>query len=355
MTIKLLIGILLFFVPVGYAETIADIPGVDHVPAFRKSDLSVSTGITRIDVATLHPKNNRRIFTSSGGGFVRLTDLCSGRNLWEFKRPGLPTFVPLMVVSPAGRYVFTVDVLSRGFLLDGVTGQLIRELDLQEDNYYQLPHHAVFSADERFVFVAMDRYVRKVDLSTGKIVRDYGRDRRGSLDSAAIAILPDGRPFLLSLYGETATWEVENPMQPQIVIPNSGRDFDTCLLDPRLFGGRFIPGAEFSFTHRFYLVDVNTGRPAQRFTGHVWSINDMELTADLRLTFSVGRDATLRIWETRTGRELAAYATTNAGNDPQASGSLALDPAGQFVVAGMEDGTLVIYESGDEEPTGLCR
>ncbi|HEX4896563.1 MAG TPA: hypothetical protein VFV11_09570, partial [Solimonas sp.] len=119
-----------------------------------------------------------------------------------------------------------------------------------------------------------------------------------------------------------------------------------------------IEGAGFSANGRQVLIrgkdlqaqlwDRESGQPLQSFRGHEWKIADFDLASDGRLA-TASWDASLRVWEPASGRELARLYLPDDG----AFFRVRFSADGQRLLAGEEHNSAKIWDLRDGRVTSL--
>jgi WD40 repeat protein len=96
------------------------------------------------------------------------------------------------------------------------------------------------------------------------------------------------------------------------------------------------------------ISDFITGALIHRLEGHRWYVGEVTFSSDSqgRLLASAGSDGTVRIWDTTTGREIAASPLAHEG----VVDGMAFSPDSQFLASGGSDGIVRIWDTATWKP-----
>lgn len=335
-----------------HAEQIYDAaPAVTKIPEFRlaKSFFISNRGISSVKQV---PSSPRHYFVSSGDSAVRLFDICTGEVAWEYFRPGPDTYQPFLVVSSTGRYVATNDPLNRVFVIDGTTGKEVQAIRFREDDYTNLPGSAYFSRDDRYIYIGHNEVISQMDLVSGTKVRDY-RNAAASHQGAGLTVLENGDiSFLSPQSWSLLKWTTDGTEKPyaMIELKENFHIFDSLDLQ----AGRFFAANAFDGQGTVF-VDATTGERLQTLRLPRAYIGEVLVSADQSISYVAGYDHTITLFETRTGRELSSFLLVDPDGEPASARAIALNADANFLVAGLENGYLNIYDVGDRYKTNMCR
>jgi WD40 repeat protein/serine/threonine protein kinase len=232
-----------------------------------------------------------------------------------------------------------------------------------------------FSDDGRTLAVAcQDRSIYLIDTRTLEV-----RYLRGHADQVmALALAPGGRRMASGSYnGAVKLWDIERRTARSLeghgsrvwgmafapdggLLASSGYDGLVKLRDTRTWatvrtlrhnaaqtsalafsadGARLAAGCD---KNRVCIWDTKSGERKQTLAGHAAPV--MALAASPTLLASGGLDATVRIWDLATGRAVRVL-----GGLPAGVHTLSFSPArggtGRHLVAGLLDGTVVLWET----------
>src|SRR5207244_813995 len=113
----------------------------------------------------------------------------------------------------------------------------------------------------------------------------------------SIDVSKDGRLALFGTDDAAQLWDLN--LGKQINSFSSGAPL---ALSP---DGRFVLMGDQSNSAQ--LLDTVTGKEAQRFEGHSWSISAAAFSADGSLLATASGDQTARLWNVRTGAEIRRF------------------------------------------------
>jgi WD40 repeat protein len=237
---------------------------------------------------------------------IRVWDAASGKEgrPWKMKSP----YVYSMALSPDGKIVATGMDGGTIQLRDAATGRELRQLKCPDRGYVW---GIAFSPDSRALATGgNDGKVRLLDVASGKVMRELTADPRGV---SAVAFSPDGTTLAASI---------------------GGKQGDVGLWD------------------------VATGKLRHRLVGQMETISALSFSPDGRLlatvteTHSQNLERALRLWDTRTGKELVHLTLGQADGIHSPGGrSVAFSPDGKTLATAGSDQTASLWETA----TGALR
>ena len=307
--------------------------------------------------------DGRRLATASRDNTVKIWDLDNGRELLTYRWHQLAAFdptnvfkVPNVAFSPDGKTVAS----SGGKVIhiwDAATGKPTMLL---------LGHAAsarglAFTPDGKtLISGGDDRRVIVWDIVTGKAKFAYpDQSNRVEAVSVSAGKAAGLRVAAVNASGELLIYPLADGVKPQLLgvsvaearpgaadgapafavafVGETGNVL-TCGGDARV---RLTTGPEVG------AAVPGVGTAARLFSGHAGQVNALAVTPDGTRFVSGGADRTARVWETATGKVLAAFATAAppiAGEAREAGVSaVAIAPDGTFAVTGTVGGQLQFW------------
>lgn len=299
------------------------------------------------DVAHLPSKDGRSVAVAGYDGTVRIWNVDTARE----SRPRLDlgdASLKSIAAAPDGETIAVGDHSGNVYLSDVATGKVRRKLALGTGNVYDL----AFSHDGTRLYVGMAHYPNKgsgavlvYDAASGKRLRELeGADNYGQI----VAPLPDGVHVVAG--GQVRRGGVWNSRTGKLLtpfrdLPNTplaaaaspdgtlaAIGFDVARIRDNRWDDPDAPG--------IWLCDVKTGRVVRKLRGHTGNVNALAFTADGRFLISGSGghhkrqefvpawDNTLRVWNVKTGAEVARVPVETEWG----VWSLALLPDGRHVV-----------------------
>lgn len=270
----------------------------------KRWDLATGQELPVIEDAGRHSRvalsRDGRLLASSGGrdGMVYLTDASTGRRLHALA--GHRGYVGVLTFSPDGKLLASggQDQLTR--LWDTASGRLVRTLgEPKEQAKNEVPtiNSLAFAPDGTSLLTVrtFEGKARLWEVATGNALAEIPQPR-----AARVAYAPDGRTVAVgaSYHLTVSLWDLTTDRQLQsIAAATNSLEFSP--------DSNLLATCEHSGTVRLW--NTRTGREARNWQcdqGVVWSVAFTPGGLEL---LSGGADGTLRLWDAATGKELARW------------------------------------------------
>jgi WD40 repeat protein/tRNA A-37 threonylcarbamoyl transferase component Bud32 len=265
-------------------------------------------------------------------------------------RPNQDYLLSNLAISPDGKLLASGAADKTVKVWDAATGQEIHTLRGHEAEVYGV----AFSPDGRFLASASGEQngrptkpseVRVWDLQTGK-ARTFPGPR---LLSVCVAFSPDGSRLAAcgGYYhagpGEIKVWETATGKELydlrghpgcvlQVAFSPDGKWLVSGSMPQGSINQRRIGGA-------IVVWDLETGKAVRNLRGHTGSVTSVTFSPDGNRLASSSQDATVRLWDARTGQELRIIET------PDEVLKVIFKPDGKHLVSVGEDATVRIWDT----------
>ena len=312
--------------------------------------------------------------TGNEYGTVRFYDVSTGRVIWasgrgdnkvffvRFSPDGSHLAVSTKKVSQIwnvnkGKMIRTIDTRSCVSTDFSPNGRLIAVADGQTATLYDIDsgkrilnfighsgaiRSVAFSSHGSYLVTASeDKTARVWEVATGRLLRSL-TGHSGAVTSAKFS--PDGRYIATgSSDWHSKLWDIKTGRELAEYINFFG---DVYSLDFGPRGVYVITGGRSGIA----LLDVKTWSVLRTFTGHAHSfgVSSIRFSANGRYVLTGSGDATARLWDLSTGKEVRTFRGHSDGVS-----AVDFSPCGRFVVTGSWDGTAKLWNvgSGNESAT----
>ncbi|MGW2047871.1 WD40 domain-containing protein [Streptomyces sp. NPDC001858] len=272
---------------------------------------------------------------AAGGndGVVRLWHCASGRRLRELA--GQSDRLISAVFSPGGPLLATASSDGDMYLWNAETGEYQRELDVETDHVWA----EAFSPDGELLATANDDdtvclWYRATGAHVVTIGEHFGRVR-------SVAFRPDGAVLATGCDDrKVRLWDLAERRITAVLDGHTDRVYAVTFAPD----GSWLASA--SWDGR--AVIWRDGVAAHRLTGHTGKLWTAAAHPSRPLLATAGDDRKVRLWDTRTGRELAAL-TGHTGRVL----AVAFSPDGSTLASGGEDGTVRLWQLPADGPAAL--
>ena len=284
-------------------------------------------GHTSATYAVAFTPDGRQVMSGNGDNTIKLWDAVTGQELRTLK--GHTRGVLGLDVSPDGTRIASGSYDSTVKLWDADSGEVIRTMNGHSD----WVNVVAFSPDgNRIASASKDKTVKLWNAATGEALFTITGH---SQPVTGIAFSPHGRQLASSSErdGSTRIWDARTGEQTAIV--REGRYSSTGVaFSPD--GSRLVTISYGMFT----LWNAETWQPViEAFDTHNQEVRCVAFSRDGSRFATSGNDPTIKIWDSRTGRQVASF----CGHASEVV-SVAFSPDGTRLVSGSYDGTVKIWD-----------
>jgi WD40 repeat protein len=271
--------------------------------------------------ATVFAADGKTLAVREGINVIQLHDPVSGKRLQRFEIPKV-IFAGL-ALSADGKILAGSDHQGVVHVWNVATGKQLRQLKVPGESFFGL----VFSPDAALLAGVNSTGARLWDVASGKKLRKYEEEERGSNGFTAIAFSPNGKRLVTASGQAIHLWEVDSE-EELIKIP---LETPALALAFAPDGKTLASGGE---DNRVRLWDLARGKELRQFSGHHSSILALAFAPDGKTLASGSVNGQIRLWATATGKELAPV------KSPGKVTSISFLPGGQAVALGSSLGNI---------------
>lgn len=264
-------------------------------------------------------------------------------NIWDYKKGRMVKtyFAVISSISPDGQYIALNNP-------DNTTVKVVNVLT-EETKTINVSHFikatAISSSGKFLATLGMEKdstHTLKIwDIWSGKLVRRIPISyNQLSIVQPQIAFSPDNRYLILSIVSETSVFDTLK-WQKIALFSHQGEGFrefrfldnryilarglKTHLFDLDTLSDTLLDYYAIGFTsdmsvyfmekrdNSFELFDAKTKGKIMSFKGHIGPVNFAKISADKRYVLSGSYDGTVRLWDTKTGKEIGQFVGFTGG------------------------------------------
>ena len=127
-------------------------------------------------------------------------------------------------------------------------------------------------------------------------------------------------------------WDLKNGKQINLFSDHKGEVTALAILPD---GKEFVAAA--NDVGEIKQVEMATGKVSQRFDGHTKGVTSVAVSPDGKRLVSSNKDATVRLWDLKTGKEISKLA------EHKMSVTQAVFLNNERVVSSSEDGAMIVW------------
>jgi WD40 repeat protein len=217
---------------------------------------------------------------------VRVWDVASERELYQLDGEGE------VAISPDGRRIAYAGTDRKGWVWEIDRTKEPQPLAWKGKFVGSLQ----FSPDSRTLAVSGDGKIVLFDVATGKQLSEFKSDTY-----RVLAFSPDGKTLAFGKYMAVGLISLPEGTVGELTVIQPGRHQSMVSSVAFSPDGKTLASAAHDATIRLW--DAATGRELKLLRGHSYWMNQLVWSKDGETIASAGQDDTLRLWEARTGKE----------------------------------------------------
>jgi WD40 repeat protein len=287
--------------------------------------------------------DGQRVASASGDKTARVWDAMTGHEIATLS--GHEGSVTSASFNADGSQILTTAVDETARVWDARTGRNLAVVQLHENALGATP---ATRDGLRIATASNNQPVRVRDAATGEEVAKLGA---GSINATCAAFSPDGRAIVAPGWGQRSIWDVATGLEIVDLQDDVRGEFNAATFSP---DGFRIATAASDATARIW--DASTGRQISVLRGHDATVTFAAFSPNASRVVTASMDKTARVWDAATGKEIAVL----RGHDDEVS-SAHFSPDGSHVVTASRDKTVRIWNvslqvmSTDDLVAEVCR
>jgi WD40 repeat protein len=282
----------------------------------------------RFPVVSMSVARGNRLVSAASDGSLHVWDLARMREQSASMVGEIPQ--RLMLISPDGRWLLSIDDLTDYTLTDVTTGKVIYQRRLPRSDRC---HFLAFAPDSKTMLLGNSSQIVLFDSATGKELR---RLSAGAICCATFA--PDGKRLAVGYGGPRVEVFDSLTLKSQLVIelPTNGDSHE-----PEVHHVVFSPdGRTLAFSRReavLHLWDVERGKPIGTIRHEGMGICSSVFSADGRFLATGNDNGKLALWEVATRKLILEL-----GSHENSIKALAFH--GRRLISGSADSTILVWD-----------
>ena len=317
------------------------IPRVTPTPntPVRSTSLLIYSGHTDGVVGLQWSLNGKQIVTCSDDDWVQMWDATTGKQRWTYSPFLTSSYIFDVAISPDGKHVAAAGSKSLVWILDAITGHMIKTFDEQAGFILGV----AWSRDSKRIAIGNDSGTVDIkDATSGKTLVTY----KGHTSSVVrIAWSPDGKRIASASYDGTV--QIWNANTGQRIITYSGNMNPVFSVAWSPDGTRIVSGTGAAGNHGPIVTgnsakvwDTTTGKTLLTYTENTNSVYAVAWSPDGKEIASGGDDAVIRVWDASTGHTTVVYE-----KHKDIVWKIAWSPDGKKIASASQDGTARVWQA----------
>lgn len=233
-----------------------------------------------------------------------------------------------MAVSPDGRFIATVDVISNKVVLsNGEDGSFLYSLE-NNDGITRL----IFSPDSKVLACgAVDGSITLWQTVNGQSMATIHGEGH---EITSLAYSPDGQVLASGVFGGKIKLWNSLDQSPIKTLSRQTNYIESLSFSPD--GQRL---ASSSSDHSIIVWGLPDGKVLKTLTGHKRGVNGVAFSPDGQLLASVSEDKSINFWDLQNGKPIKSLGLEEKGF------SLAFSPDGKILATGMGNGLINLWDT----------
>ena len=298
--------------------------------------------------------DNRTVVGLADYGRIRIWDVASGQRKSLLEDPG---YVRKVCFSPDGKILATSIIGGIIRLWDVDTGKHKKTISNQSKSHYSMYDHDFkpFSPDgKKFVFgnTSGTVYLWDADKKQELSLSGMNYNAKESRYNTRAIISPDSQTLASWLTGEDMNirlWDIASGKRKQTLRGHKTR-IKTVVFSP---DSSMMASWSSEGDTTILLWDVTTGRHKRTLKGHTRMVEDVSFSPDGKTLASGGLDGTLRIWNSKTGKQMHAFMENSFAAQSASVTVVMFNANGNVLASGHKNGAIRLWniETGELRQT----